>query len=375
MQEDQLQDVLVSHYDFLSQNGILDYINILKKDIGEQQILIQVLGELLQKESVEDTIDFVIAQLLDRFIPSHMAFILRKNNSNTDAEVLCFNNMKPVDPLFDVPNLEPYNQFFSKYPGTISFELFEYNLNDPLLTQRFLPLHPEIIVPINGLGGLYGFIIFGSKILNEEYTQNEIRYLDLLMRFTGIGLQNNIHYTSATTDYKTQLYNHSFFLQRLKEELAKIHRHEGSVSIVMLDVDHFKKFNDTYGHLAGDKVLANIARVLRNTIRVEDLAARFGGEEFSIMLIETSKAEAWEIAERIRRGIENASIYYEGQQLQVTASIGIRHVDMNTMADTKHLIGQADEALYKSKGSGRNRVSMYQGGLFFRTQQLKERYS
>ncbi|MDY7030063.1 MAG: diguanylate cyclase, partial [Spirochaetota bacterium] len=122
--------------------------------------------------------------------------------------------------------------------------------------------------------------------MEGEYTDDEIVHIDRLMRFVSISLQNAIHYHSSVTDFKTQLYNHSFFMKRLTEELAKVKRYNKSMAVMLIDIDFFKQLNDRYGHLAGDKVLFELARTLEKSLRREDVVARFGGEEFVIMLPE-----------------------------------------------------------------------------------------
>jgi diguanylate cyclase (GGDEF)-like protein len=160
----------------------------------------------------------------------------------------------------------------------------------------------------------------------------------------------------ASTDPLTGLANRSQFDQRLAALSGYWDRYARPFSVVALDVDFFKKFNDTWGHEAGDRVLQHVAELLRQTVRDVDLPARIGGEEFVVLLPETSLRQAAEAAERIRRTLEGKAVIWNGRPLTVTASIGVSAVPDCTTVPAEAL-GQADAALYRAKEAGRNRVA------------------
>jgi diguanylate cyclase (GGDEF)-like protein len=267
--------------------------------------------------------------------------------------------------------LQEYRAFFAHYPNPIDFQLFEYKVENKALASRFQPLNPALIVPLIGMEGLFGLIVVGHKVLGEEYTHEEILLLDRLMKFASISLQNNIYYNSAVTDYKTRLYNHSYFIRRLQEEVAKVRRYGNAFSILAIDVDFFKLINDRHGHLAGDKALFQLARTLEESLREEDVLSRFGGEEFFVLLVESTLPAAAHVAERIRSDVENLRIDYEDISIRITVSIGVNHVNGSRLGSEDNLIDQADNALYISKNSGRNRVSIYNPGFLFKAEQIR----
>lgn len=160
----------------------------------------------------------------------------------------------------------------------------------------------------------------------------------------------------AYTDALTQLPNRRAFFNSAENAFAAARRYQRPLAVLMLDLDHFKRVNDTYGHAAGDAVLVRTAECLRQSVREADLPARLGGEEFVVMLPETGLQQALELAERIRYVIEYITpVEYEGQLIQVTASIGVAMMDSSSN-DVESMIKQADEALYQAKESGRNKV-------------------
>lgn len=190
------------------------------------------------------------------------------------------------------------------------------------------------------------------------------REMDLLRRIGTVAplpLRSATRYEEverkASTDALTGLANRDTFETRFAAQSGYFDRYARPFSVVILDVDHFKRFNDTWGHEAGDRVLKHVADLLRNTVRELDLPARLGGEEFVVLLPETGLRPAAEVAERIRRAIEVRSVVWNGRPLSVTVSLGVAACP-DCVATPGELLAAADAALYRSKGAGRNRVSM-----------------
>jgi diguanylate cyclase (GGDEF)-like protein len=162
----------------------------------------------------------------------------------------------------------------------------------------------------------------------------------------------------ATTDSLTGLFNHRVFQERLSGELKKLSRYSEPNSLLLADIDFFKKINDTYGHPAGDFVLKEVSKIIRETIREMDIPARYGGEEFAAILPRTDSKGAMNIAERLRKAVMNASFSYDTSSLRVTLSIGIATTPSDARTE-KELIEKADHALYYAKHNGRNRSVLW----------------
>lgn len=161
------------------------------------------------------------------------------------------------------------------------------------------------------------------------------------------------------TDSLTGLFNHRYFQETLSNEIARAQRYNFSVSLIVFDIDHFKKVNDTYGHPAGDQVLINIAKAIKETIRPSDVIARYGGEEFAVILPQTDIAGIKVFAARIRRCVEGVITEYENRQIMVTISLGGTSFSPDQPEITKDMLFEtADRALYISKNNGRNQVTI-----------------
>ena len=166
----------------------------------------------------------------------------------------------------------------------------------------------------------------------------------------------------SRADAKTGLLNAATWDREAKAEVARAVRTRTSLAVAMLDIDHFKSINDTFGHLVGDEVLKEVAHTLSSLLREYDLAGRFGGEEFAVLLPQTRAVDAFRIAERVRSSIAALSIIAPGaiggERVQVTVSLGVAALDAGASRDLRALVAAADAALYSAKGSGRNQVQM-----------------
>jgi two-component system cell cycle response regulator len=163
-------------------------------------------------------------------------------------------------------------------------------------------------------------------------------------------------YESALRDGLTKAFNKKYFLDRIESEFRFARRHRVPLSVILFDIDHFKKINDTSGHLAGDQVLAALSRKVAETIRAEDVFARYGGEEFAVICraIEMNGAAAF--AERLRSAVEKTEFPFAGKIIPVTVSLGVAGLPQVDTSEPMGLVSAADEALYQAKRSGRNCV-------------------
>lgn len=170
--------------------------------------------------------------------------------------------------------------------------------------------------------------------------------------------EERIHQLSRT-DALTNLHNRRSILELLEQELTRLRRKPAPLSVVILDLDHFKKVNDTWGHPMGDRVLQIAARILRESVRESDHVGRYGGEEFMLILPDTDLAEAMIVLERCRQQLIAAEVVTDDQdRLQITASFGLVCQDRTPLLASQQLIQHADEALYAAKANGRNRIEV-----------------
>lgn len=233
----------------------------------------------------------------------------------------------------------------------------------PIISQHEGEIKSILAVPIIVKEKTIGVVVVTSK-KNFYFSKREVSFLLALANQAGIAIENAQLYGMmeycATTDGLTGLYNHRYFQGRLEEEITRAKRTESKLSLLMLDIDHFKSYNDQNGHPQGDEILKAIAEVLNRNVRSIDIVSRYGGEEFAIILPEITGENALSVAERIRESVENTNFFGSENQpnKRLTVSIGIAIYPVDAMSK-EDLIKKADQALYQAKYQGRNTIHLY----------------
>lgn len=202
-----------------------------------------------------------------------------------------------------------------------------------------------------GIGIVFAVVRLRTAVLRKRQANLETQ---VLLRTTELLEANERLALLATRDPLTGTFNRRCFLEKAEVEFAQMRQISGTVALLLLDIDHFKSVNDTYGHAAGDEVLCVIARQLSSELRANDMIARHGGEEFVLLFPETSMDEGLVVAERLRRTVADEPVVYKEQTIKVTVSIGVAESNGDEALD--HVLQRADEALYQAKREGRNRV-------------------
>ncbi len=231
--------------------------------------------------------------------------------------------------------------------------------------QLLANLNPTLIVPlIEKNNHLSGILILQERIAIEEettYTEYEQNMIMSIASLATVAINNASLMEMSSTDMMTHLRLKYFFFNQLTEAIDKAFEKDENIAVLMFDIDFFKKFNDTYGHECGDFVLISVANIIKSSLRESDIASRYGGEEFTVLLRKGNKTEAMKVAERIRKKIEGYDFVYNDQHLHVTVSGGVSVFDTkNNPVDLPNIfVNQADSGLYMSKNNGRNQVTFF----------------
>ena len=230
--------------------------------------------------------------------------------------------------------------------------------------------HAEIIIQgnevlLHDLGSTNGTFCNGVKVDTKPLADGDKILVGstTILKFTYHDNLDEVFqrqmYESALRDGLTKAFNKKYFTDRLESEVTFSLRHSSSLTLVMFDIDHFKKINDTHGHQAGDAVLTDLSALMMMSLRTEDVFARYGGEEFAVICRGSDVAQAQVIGERLRRGAEGRQFAYDGKIIPVTISVGLAGMPDPAIKDASALVSAADAALYRSKQGGRNRVSVH----------------
>ncbi|OFE12079.1 diguanylate cyclase [Pseudohongiella acticola] len=220
--------------------------------------------------------------------------------------------------------------------------LFNFKSTRPLTGRSAMMYQNITLIPLTGLNGAINSVC----LLVYDVTEIATRKQDLESA-------NKTLQKISRTDKLTGLYNRGYWEECLEQEFKRCQRSKRPSALILFDIDHFKTFNDTHGHTAGDEVLRAVARAIKETQRSTDISGRYGGEEFGLVLPETTQSQAMLVAERLRETIAAATVEWDSTTLQVTVSIGVAEYS-DSLKDHQNWLEVSDKALYRAKEDGRN---------------------
>ena len=288
-------------------------------------------------------------------------------NSSDSQELLLGNNYNGFEVDASVNYTIPVDSklvaHFTTQNTVFTLDELKKQLGTSQEIKIFESLHPTLIVPLILKNHLNGLLFLGERIStsdnDEGYTPYEKKEIYTMASLAAIAVNNASLVEQSSTDMMTHLKLKHYFFNVLTDKLDEAATSGQNLAVMMFDIDFFKKFNDTYGHACGDYVLQEVAQIIKKSIRYADMASRYGGEEFTVLLNKTNKKNALSVAERIRKNIASHDFFYQGQHMNVTISGGVALFDLeqNPTVSAKVLVDQADQALYVSKRSGRNCIT------------------
>ncbi len=264
-----------------------------------------------------------------------------------------------------IPVTTPIAMILLNAKKPMTFDEIKAEVGDCPDLNILASLNPTLIVPLIQKNHLNGMLILQERIAIEdesnysEYEQNQIMSIASL---ASVAINNAALLEMSSTDMMTHLKLKYYFFNILTEAIDAAFLNKQNVAVLMFDIDFFKKFNDTYGHECGDFVLISVADLIRKNLRDSDVASRYGGEEFTALLMDAGKEEAMVVAERIRSTINEHDFVYNDKHLHVTISGGVSVFDAETnlVSSPNEFVNQADQGLYMSKNNGRNRVTFFE---------------
>ncbi len=346
-----------------STSGQLALVNReLKRRIYDFHNLFQISIDLTSILEVDNLINSYLNTLIGQLRIKNTFLYLHDDNSSAELTMM---KAKGVDED-ELSNLKFH------ITDTIVKEVFQKNqpviIADELTSlkeiEKFRMLDAEVITPLIHSHKLIGLLVLGMKINGEPYNQTDIEMVTLITNIVAVAIANARLYEkvkeSSITDELTTLFNYRYFRIRLRDEVFRSQRTNRPISLIILDVDNFKNYNDTLGHPAGDQVLKQIASILKSCIRDTDVGARYGGDEFCVIMPEENQDGARALCERLRQRVEDYPFFKEEIQPlgKLTVSLGAATYPTDA-AMIKELLVRADKALYRAKNNGRNQFCIY----------------
>ena len=324
--------------------------------------------DLLEAETLEDLMDVLVHGLAESYCLELVTLALL----DRDHEIrhLLLSQGIALSSIPQVFFVDSPNAFSPRITSSSKPWLGPFDDTDHRLVPKDVEnISSVALIPLHRHNRLIGSLNFGSADRTRYTRQHATDFLHRLGAIAAFCLENAINRSrliqTGLTDVLTGWYNRRYLEDRLHGELARAQRNQSPMVCLLLDIDHFKRVNDSCGHLAGDSVLREITRRVAGEVRASDVAARFGGDELAVLLPNTSTEEAKHLAERIRRTVAQPDIQVRGgSRMSFTLCVGIsgivpRQGETNMEELGKQLLERADKALYRAKSLGRNRVELY----------------
>ncbi len=334
------------------------------QDIIQIDKLYEFLNLTIDIDTLIDSILSGIAIL----VPDNYYSLLLSDNSNKEIAVFLRKNISKD--VIDTIQSE-IKKHFEKLTNTKIDDFYKVRVSVPTgpddinekkrIGKWDKKSFSNVFIPIlidNTISGMLG--VSGNEIKDIEYVQDILRIVS--KRISGVLKNAALHRNTkllALTDGLTGLYNHRALIDRLKSEFERYRRYGSYLSLIVADFDNLKEINDTYGHPVGDEVIIMIGDILREASRDSDVLARYGGDEFVVLLPQTNSENALNMAERIRSKIEKYMFNVSDKQINCTISVGVATAPDKNIISSEDLLESADRALYKSKRSGKNRVTQF----------------
>jgi two-component system, cell cycle response regulator len=340
--------------------GLVDELRNVPLDRENQDLkeILEIAFQITAQLEVENIVKNVVWSYASKFQCEAVTVVLGDPVDEQAVQVIPYKGLKreEISPAF--PPITAMLTFLEKDEfSQLAFPDFSENYPDKSFVALLEGLATDVIVPLRTDKGVLGFVLLTKSGKGVQYGLLEIEYITRIARFAAIALENASLFRQATTDRMTGLFSHHYFEKSLEEEMERARRYKTTFSLVMFDIDHFKKFNDAYGHLQGDRIIREIAKVLTKSVRQVDFPARYGGEEFAVILPAVDLKGALVVAERLRRKVEQYGFPGDAEPLHVTISVGVTEFDAKGNYASSEIVRAADRALYQSKESGRNRVT------------------
>lgn len=345
-----------------------------QQDADSRRKLVDILHEVTGDLSVTELFHLLVRRAARALSVSHCSVVLARPGDPTAVVVAAFEN----------PNLQHLTVQLDRYPELkAALDSGQPVLVEDLNTHPLyegvrhvwgiegleIPIRSVIALPFTVGRGQYGVFLVRRTRDQDRFGPADLEFAQAVITAAVAVIQRAQMVEStmadnarleqlAQTDPLTQLLNRRAFTERITTEMERALRYDSTLAVLMIDLDHFKRVNDTFGHLVGDDVLRDVGQLLTATVRGCDIVARYGGEEFLVLLPETDDAGAESFAERIRAAVEAHEFARGGERptLKITASVGVAVFPAARIENVEDLFGRADAALYRAKADGRNRI-------------------
>lgn len=350
--------------DQVSSQTVLEQTMHYEKTIYDLEQLLDIAKSFCQNLDFKNLLESIVYICMAQMHVLGAEIFVRDLLTNQEFKLETSKDLFLGDLKSTIPVNSPIIQKLLDLQKPVTLEELRKDISDDTSFEILEALSPTLIVPLIQKNHLNGLLLLQERIAIEDdtsYTEYEQKQIMSIASLASVAINNAALLEMSSTDMMTHLKLKFYFFNALTEAIDSAVANSENIAVLMFDIDFFKKFNDTYGHECGDHVLIEVADLIKKSLRDTDIASRYGGEEFTVLLDKTGHDEAMLVAERIRTTIEGHDFIYNDQHLHVTVSGGVSvfDVEKNPVTLPNEFVNQADHGLYLSKGNGRNQVTFY----------------
>lgn len=334
------------------------------------EIILDISKAIFSTLDTGEILYLIVKKISDIMDVSRCSIIMIEKNKKTGHILATRENPHIKDLVIDLKKYPEITYAIEKEAPVIINNVEKHPLMEGVRDIiKELGIKSIMVIPIKYMEGAIWALFLRTSRKEKEFTDKERKLCEIMCSLAAVALRNSHLFEiirkekallekMAVTDDLTGLYNHRFFVKRLHEEFKRARRYGNPISCLMIDIDDFKKVNDTYGHQSGDIVLQEIGKVIKNSVRETDVVARYGGEEFAIILPHTDLEHALILADRVRKAVKNYRSSIKDMKYQITVSIGVStaHPAINKDEKMDDLVRRADHCLYEAKSQGKDTV-------------------
>ncbi len=353
----------IGSLDINKNSSVEEVVKVYEKKLYDLQQMLEISQSLCSTLEYSTLIESILYTCMAQMLVLGAGiFVLEEIDTNAFSLANNYTGID-VDPdlSYTIPFSHPVIDIISQKNRVFTLKEVQNALPKETNLDFFTSLRPSLIVPLFQKNHINGILLLGERMNldGSDYTEYDRKQILSIAPLISVAINNAAMLERSSIDMMTHLKLKYFFFNALTDKLDLSISQDMPLSVIMFDIDFFKKFNDTWGHACGDYVLVTVAKIMKSSIREGDMASRYGGEEFTIMLPNTAEDDAIAVAERIRKAIEEYDFFYENNHLKVTISGGVSIYDSETnpVTSARELVEQADKALYSSKENGRNRIT------------------
>ena len=356
-------DVL-TNFDLLKKIDVISSFENLVSAFRDLELLQQKAVSIFSFDDLESLYNFIIESILHKFIPTYLLFVVKSDRYSQKPAVACYKNLKKIDSPVTFEDVSIFEKYFLSRNGMVILDEKKFIGANNTVFEQLLIFSPRLLIPIKSASNFYGFVLVGKQLLDAPYSESEKFFIETIIQFASVSIQNILNHRWSITDSKTGLYCFEYLKEQIKQEVLRSKRHKRPLALVEVDIDFFKKFNDNYGHQCGDLIILEVAKLLQRNCRSEDVICRFGGDEFMILLPETTLKDAQHFALRLMGATANLKISHQDitSDFLPTISVGVAVYNGDSDIGYEEFISISDKALYHSKNNGRNCCSLFEYG-------------